>query len=181
MDFIPDLEEPQLAQMPKKAGMVVVEPDGRIWMVRPRNEYAGYVQTFPKGGAAGQELVYGAMTETAEEAGIAAVPVAFLGDIMGDFNPSRYYIGVRVGGNPNSPGTPFETEQVVLEDMATAYEKTVRSGGVPNARDRKILLKALEWMKKNGVPTLNHIKKMKKFTGKAKIAEKQTGDKEGEL
>ncbi len=164
-DHIPEIEQPDVEKKPKKAGMLVVEPDGRIWMVKPKNEYGGYVQTFPKGGAEGQDLVYGAMKEVAEEAGIAALPVAFLDDEMGDFNPTRFFIGVRVGGNPLKPGTPFETATVVLEDLATAYENTVRSGGEPNVRDRKLLLAALQWMKKNGLPTVDMIKKMKKFTG----------------
>jgi 8-oxo-dGTP pyrophosphatase MutT (NUDIX family) len=31
------------------AGAVVMEPDGRLWLVAPSNGFGGYLATFPKG------------------------------------------------------------------------------------------------------------------------------------
>ena len=44
--------EPALKITPGKrpaSGVVVLEPDGRVWVVSPSNRYAGYTNTFPKG------------------------------------------------------------------------------------------------------------------------------------
>lgn len=35
--------------MKLSAGAVIIEPDGRVWLVEPTNHYGGYHRTFPKG------------------------------------------------------------------------------------------------------------------------------------
>ena len=48
----PKLREAPLMVPPWKsasAGVVVTEPDGRVWVVQPNNQFGGYKNTFPKG------------------------------------------------------------------------------------------------------------------------------------
>ena len=43
---------PPLAVVPGKApaaGAVVLEPEGRVWVIHPSNAFGGYRATFPKG------------------------------------------------------------------------------------------------------------------------------------
>lgn len=47
-----ELNEPPLCPTPGKklsSGVVIVEPDGRLWAVAPTNAFGGYRVTFPKG------------------------------------------------------------------------------------------------------------------------------------
>ena len=41
------IEEPPFTGQP--AGVILLEPDGRVWAVSPKNEYGGYRNTFRKG------------------------------------------------------------------------------------------------------------------------------------
>ena len=45
-------EEPPMPKVAGKtpaSGSVVLEPDGRVWVVSPSNRYGGYTNSFPKG------------------------------------------------------------------------------------------------------------------------------------
>ncbi len=78
------------------AGVVVCEPDGRIWLVAPSNGYAGYKATFPKGrvekGASRQAT---AIREAFEEAGLQVAITAFLADSNRSLSYTRYYLARR--------------------------------------------------------------------------------------
>ncbi len=63
------------------AGVVVCEPDGRIWLVAPSNGYGGYHATFPKGRIEkGVSRQANAIREAFEEAGLQVAITAFLAD-----------------------------------------------------------------------------------------------------
>lgn len=101
----PSLKEPPVPEIPEgkhlAAGIIMEEPDGRIWTVTPMNYYGGYVNTFPKGtvndGESPQEA---AVREVHEETGLLAKITGFAGDINRTTSVTRYYFGQRVGGAP---------------------------------------------------------------------------------
>jgi len=58
---------------------VIVEPDGRVWVVRPSNGYAGYTATFPKGRVEkGLPRQANAIREAYEKAGLKVEITGFL-------------------------------------------------------------------------------------------------------
>ena len=68
-----DLVEPDMDTKGKEpaAGVVITEPDGRVWLVKPSNGFAGYQTTFPKGHADdGLSFQATAIKEAFEESGI---------------------------------------------------------------------------------------------------------------
>jgi 8-oxo-dGTP pyrophosphatase MutT (NUDIX family) len=114
------LEEPPFvlpAGMNAAAGAVIVEDDGRVWLVAPSNRFGGYSATFPKGRAdSGASLHCTAIRETFEEAGLQVQLVAFLADSRRTLTYTRYYIARRIGGTPAAMG--WETQAVHLVPIA---------------------------------------------------------------
>lgn len=114
------LEEPPYvlpAGMSAAAGAVVVEDDGRVWLVAPSNRFGGYSATFPKGRTdSGAGLHCTAIRETFEEAGLQVQLVAFLADSLRTLTYTRYYIARRIGGTPAAMG--WETQAVHLAPAA---------------------------------------------------------------
>jgi len=114
------LEEPPFvlpAGMRAAAGAVIVEDDGRVWLVAPSNRFGGYSATFPKGRAdAGAGLHCTAIRETFEEAGLQVQLVAFLTDSQRTLTYTRYYLARRIGGTPAAMG--WETQAVHLVPIA---------------------------------------------------------------
>ena len=99
-----DLVEPDLhcpAGKEPASGLVIVETDGRVWLVSPTNKFGGYANTFPKGKIE-PELSFqaNAIKEAWEEAGIKANIVGLLGDVERTTSVTRYYLARRVAGNP---------------------------------------------------------------------------------
>jgi 8-oxo-dGTP pyrophosphatase MutT (NUDIX family) len=99
-----EIEEPPfLVPQGKKpaAGVVVQEPDGRIWLVSPSNQFGGYKATFPKGRIEGKvNPQASAIREAYEEAGLKVQITGFLGDSVRSQTYTRYYLAQRTGGNP---------------------------------------------------------------------------------
>lgn len=95
----------------RAAGIIMVEDDGKVWIVRPTGKYGGIEATFPKGRFSG-EILEGALRETWEETGFQAEITGFLGDYSRRATKTRYYIGRRIGGSPMAMGS--ESEAVVL-------------------------------------------------------------------
>ena len=114
------LEEPPFVLpdgMRAAAGAVIVEDDGRVWLVAPSNRFGGYSATFPKGRAdSGASLHCTALRETFEEAGLQVQLVAFLTDCRRTLTYTRYYIARRIGGTPAAMG--WETQAVHLVPIA---------------------------------------------------------------
>lgn len=94
------------------AGVVVVEPDGRIWLVSPTNRFGGYELTFPKGRTEGKSLQATAICEAYEEAGLLVKLLRHLVDVKRTQTYTRYYLAERIGGSPADMG--WESQSVML-------------------------------------------------------------------
>lgn len=108
----------------KAAGVVVCEPDGRVWVVAPSNGFAGYDATFPKGTMDGKSTKATALVEVFEESGLAVRLTKFLLDVKRTSSYTRYFLGERVGGNPADMG--WESQAVMLVPRA-ALSKVLNS------------------------------------------------------
>ena len=110
------IDEPPFAAPPGKhaaAGVVIEEPDGRIWLVSPTNGYGGYKSTFPKGRPeSGASLQATAIREAFEEAGLKVEITGFLADLPRSLTRTRYYLARRTGGTPAAMG--WESQAVHL-------------------------------------------------------------------
>jgi len=106
----PEFEVPETLE--PAAGVVILEPDGRVWMVCPTNQFGGYDVTFPKGRLGGKSLQAAALVEAYEESGLKVRLVRHLVDAPRSQTYTRYYLAERVGGFPANMG--WETQCVML-------------------------------------------------------------------
>lgn len=108
--------EPALKAAPgmkTSAGVVVHEPDGRVWIVAPTNRFGGYDWIFPKGTVGkGMTLQGTAICETLEESGLQVRITGLLGDFARSTSICRLYLGERIGGSPAAMG--WESQAVSL-------------------------------------------------------------------
>ena len=118
------IEEPPFVLAPGKkasAGVVIEEPDGRVWLVAPTNAYGGYVATWPKGTADDELSLQGtALKEAFEETGLQVEIVGFIGDFERTTSVARMYRARRVSGDPTTAG--WETQAVHLCPRGNLYE-----------------------------------------------------------
>jgi 8-oxo-dGTP pyrophosphatase MutT (NUDIX family) len=104
-----DVGEPPLRPNLTRAGVLIQEPDGRVWIVQPTNGFGGRDHTLPGGTLEkGLTTQQNALKEVWEETGLQVEITGY----AGDFNDSNYksglpgerfgrlYIGRRVGGAP---------------------------------------------------------------------------------
>jgi ADP-ribose pyrophosphatase YjhB (NUDIX family) len=114
------------------AGVLIVEPDGRLWLTRPTNAFGGYQNTYPKGTAeGGLTLQQNAIKEAWEETGLKVKITGVLGDYDRDTSRARFYIAVREGGTPRDMG--WESQAMTLATIKDARTLLNRS------HDRDIL------------------------------------------
>lgn len=143
----PAVDEPDYllpAGMRAAAGAVVVEPDGRVWLVAPSNGFAGYQVTFPKGRVdKGASLQATAIKEVWEESGLLVKLTGYLGDFVRTQTYTRFYIARRAGGTPCDMG--WESQAVHLAPVAKAY-------GLLNRSTDRDVLKALETLMAKATP-----------------------------
>lgn len=111
MAFDEPIFEP-MAGKKSAAGVVLVEPDGRVWAFAPSNAYGAYKATFPKGQADGLSLKATAIKEALEETGLKVELTGFLIDISRTTSFTRFYLARRTGGNPADMG--WEAQAVML-------------------------------------------------------------------
>lgn len=116
-----DLDEPvmHLKQGLKPAsGCIIKEPDGRVWLVSPTNQFGGYKNTFPKGKVE-DEMSWqaNAIKEVFEESGLKVKIVGYACDVDRTTSVTRYYHAVRVGGTPADVG--WESQATHLVPMST--------------------------------------------------------------
>lgn len=113
-------DEPVMQTAAGKApasGAVVLESDGRVWVVSPSNRFGGYTNTFPKGKVeAGHSLRANAIKEVFEESGLQVELTGFLCDSVRSTTVTRYYLARRLGGNPAD--MDWESQAVHLLPMA---------------------------------------------------------------
>lgn len=130
---MPDLEEPEMDLKGKEpaAGVFIQEQDGRVWMVKPSNGFAGYATTFPKGHADdGINLQATAIKEAFEESGLQVEITGLVGDVERGQTVTRYYTAKRVGGTPTDCG--WESQAVLLAPPGQVHAALNR------AYDRKL-------------------------------------------
>lgn len=134
-----DIKEPPLkmkAGMRPAAGVIIEEPDGRVWVISPTNAFGGYKNTFPKGGAEkGLSLQQNAIKEAWEESGLKIEITGILGDFERTTSIARMYTARRVGGDPTTMG--WETQAVQL----VPKEKLLETMNMPS--DKEIVARYL--------------------------------------
>lgn len=117
------------------SGVFITEPDGRVWIIKPKNRFGGYKQTFPKGKVdEGLSPQANAIKEAWEESGLHVKITGIVGEFEGDTSISRIYTAERIGGSPKDYGE--ETDGVVLAKPEDLHSLLNRS------RDRAIASKA---------------------------------------
>ena len=114
-------DEPPLPKLAagkhQAAGVIIREPDGRVWIVHPTNQYGGYNATFPKGTVEpGMSLRGTALKEAYEESGLGVRLTGYAGDIERDTSVARYYYAERMAGSPADAG--WESEAVTLAPVS---------------------------------------------------------------
>lgn len=103
------------------AGVIIEEPDGRVWLCAPTNAFGGYRATFPKGTAEpGLSLQANAIKEAFEETGLKVKITGYVGDFHRTTSVARMYRAVRVGGDPTDSG--WETQAVHLAPRDHLYQ-----------------------------------------------------------
>jgi ADP-ribose pyrophosphatase YjhB (NUDIX family) len=128
VDFLTVAEEENLKPA---SGAVIVEPDGRVWVVSPTNGF-GAKNTFAKGGLeAGLTPQENAIKEIFEETGLEVRIVDALGNFKGDTSVTRMYVAIRVGGTPSAMGWESQAVSLAPVDKAKAM--------LDKARDKEIL------------------------------------------
>lgn len=129
----PEFDEPPFHLMEGKAaaaGVAIIEPDGRVWLVSPSNQFGGYQHTLPKGRVdPGMSLRATAMREAYEETGLRTEITGFLTDSIRTLTHTRYYIGRRIGGCPSSMG--WETQAVHLVPRSELAQMLEHSNDQP--------------------------------------------------
>lgn len=109
------LSEPEPIPHPdiKRTGTIIMEPDGRVWMMEPSNHFSGENINFPKGKVErGLSYQASAIKETFEETGLKVE----LTKLLKDVDDTRYYLAKRVAGTPLDAG--WEAQGVWLVPMS---------------------------------------------------------------
>lgn len=121
------------------AGVVVVEPDNKVWLYSPKNYFGGYVNTFSKGTLEkGEDPQETAVRELHEETGLVAKIKGYLGDVERVTSMTRYYIGERVGGHPGD-ADPDETHNVQLVPIDKDLSKRLMDVNGQQTADHSVL------------------------------------------
>lgn len=117
---LPDLEGHKWKHA--AAGVIIEEPDGRIWLTRPTNGFGGYRHTFPKGSVEpGMGLQDTAIKEAFEETGLKIEITGVLGDYERSTSVSRFFIARRVGGTPSAQGWESQAMRLIPRDKAMSF------------------------------------------------------------
>jgi ADP-ribose pyrophosphatase YjhB (NUDIX family) len=121
-----DLEDPPM-QLPKPdlkpaSGCVIEEPDGRVWLVSPTDQFGGYKNTFPKGKSI-DEVTWqaNAIKEAFEESGLQVRIIGLIGDVERTTSVTRYYRAVRIGGTPVDMGWESQAVHLVPIDKLSDF------------------------------------------------------------
>lgn len=120
-------DEPPLKVSPGKnpaSGVVIIEADGRVWVVSPSNRFGGYAHTFPKGTIYPGDnisLRANAVKEAHEESGLQVELIGFLVDSERSTTTTRYYLARRVGGSPADMGWESQAVNLVPLNHITQF------------------------------------------------------------
>lgn len=112
------------------AGVVIVEPDGRVWLVCPTNQFGGYAATFAKETLdLGASLRACAVREAFEESGLRVQLTGYLVDVKRTTSFARYYLAKRVEGSPADAG--WESQACMLVPMNALGTLAAHSSDAP--------------------------------------------------
>ncbi len=132
--------KPQLGKQ-NAAGAVILEADGRVWVVSPSNGFGGYKNTFPKGRVDhGFSLRACAVKESFEEAGLKVELTGYLCDAIRHTTVTRYYLARRRGGDPADMG--WESQAVHLVPIAALASFVAHPNDQPVIKAIKSVLSA---------------------------------------
>ena len=123
---------PAVAGKKAASGAVVIEPDGRVWMISPSNQFGGYINTFPKGSMAGSDRISlraNAVKEAYEEMGLKIELRGYLLDSVRSTSVTRYYLGRRLDGCPSTMG--WESQAVHLVPPALLHSVASHPNDAP--------------------------------------------------
>ncbi len=127
------------------AGVIIREPDGRLWITRPTNGFGGYDHTWPKGTVeGGLNLQASAIKEAYEETGLKVKIVGVLGDFERTTSKARYYVAERVGGTPADMGWESQAMRLVPPGKLGKYLNRTVDKEIAEAFEGEMLLKRLE-------------------------------------
>lgn len=121
------------------AGVVILEPDGRVWMIAPTNKFGGDEATFPKGRMDdGISLQATAIKEAWEETGLQVRLVEWLCDVEGRKMVTRYILAIRVGGTPVDAGSETQGIHLVPRHIVPFLVQSARDQAVAAALEEKV-------------------------------------------
>jgi ADP-ribose pyrophosphatase YjhB (NUDIX family) len=113
------------------AGVLIREPDGRVWVVEPMNHYGGYDHTFPKGTQEpGMTLQQTAIKEAWEESGLKVRLLGHATDVVRDTSVARYYWAVREAGTPTGFGEETFSVKLTPPEQLPRYLNRERDRGI---------------------------------------------------
>lgn len=145
-----NIDEPAYKVTPGKqaaSGAVVIEQDGRVWIVSPTNRHGGYLNTFPKGKINHGEklsLQANALKEVFEESGLKVELISFLCDSERDTSTTRLYLARRLTGNPADMGWESQAVHLVPRKTLPIFVTHTNDAGVLMALSKKAPLHATE-------------------------------------
>lgn len=117
--------EAQKKGLKVSAGVIIMEPDGRVWIYEPKGHFGGYKNTFPKGTQEkGLSLQQTAIKEAFEESGLQVEITGFLMDQQKTTSMTRYYVARRVGGDPSDAHWEASNVKLVPTQDLSKYLNT---------------------------------------------------------
>lgn len=138
----PPIDEPPFAPPPElrpAAGVVTLEPCGRVWVVSPSNRYGDYENTFPKGTVdGGTSLRATALKEAFEEAALQVTITRFLVDCPRSAGYACSYLARRTGGDPSQMGWETQAVHLVSTTLLAGFVTSPCDGPVLDALARAL-------------------------------------------
>jgi len=131
-------ECPSVSEAVTSTGVVILDPDGRVYVRKVAGGFGGYDWSFAKGRVEdGVSLEEKALRELREEMGLEARIIGVLGDYRGTTGTTRLFVGEVTGGDPCVHGEETELVRLVPREKARALLNT--------RRDRRVLDDLYGW------------------------------------
>jgi 8-oxo-dGTP pyrophosphatase MutT (NUDIX family) len=136
---VEEIDEPAFEKPPGKkrsAGIVLVDERGWLTIREPANHFDGYEHSYAKGRIdPGETPQQTARRELQEETGLIGRIVGLIGDFPGHTSVTRFYVGVRTGGEETPDRETWAIKTV--SPFAAMELLNVR-------RDKKVLVRLIE-------------------------------------
>ena len=126
----PELHNPEGHRV--STGVIIHEPDGRIWTHSPTNGFGGYHTAIGPKGRLEKHLNprANAIKEAHEETGLKVKLIGHAADVKKSTGITRYYHGARTGGHPGDMGWESQAVHLVpkhklVDHLNTEVDKSV--------------------------------------------------------